>query len=103
MKATSPLPLLGGTVDFLRHDVAPSEPTRRRGMNLPAESWKSPLKGTPNLCWQSASADFGRLSRGIHSPVTAFPFLAKEGVRGRFVDRPLRGLLRASGLCPRNG
>ncbi|MDD1762936.1 MAG: hypothetical protein LUQ59_11960, partial [Methanothrix sp.] len=42
------------------------EPARRRGMNSPAESRKSPLKGTPTTCLQSASADFDRLSRGIH-------------------------------------
>jgi ankyrin repeat protein len=43
-------------------------------MNSPAESLKSPLKRTL-VCWlQSASADFGRLSRRIHSPVAALVF-----------------------------
>src|SRR5207244_3803220 len=41
-------------VDFRRNDVAVSPRPRRRGMNSPAESTKSPLKGTPNLCLQSA-------------------------------------------------
>ncbi len=81
LASTSPGPSLVRTVDFRRNAVAASHPTRRRGMNSPAESRKSPLKGTPNLCLQSAlrrgsghaSADFVRLSRGIHSPVTASP------------------------------
>ena len=40
----------------------------RQGMNSLAESPKSPLKGTPILCPESASADFDRLSRGISFP-----------------------------------
>lgn len=39
-----------------------------RGMNFPATSWKSPVKGTPLLCLQSASADLGTFSRGIPFP-----------------------------------
>jgi release factor glutamine methyltransferase len=47
--------------------VGTSEPVRR-GMNSPAESSKSPLKGTPMLCVESASADFVPISRGILFP-----------------------------------
>ena len=47
--------------------LARTQAARHRGMNCPAESPKSPLMGTLVLCPRSASADFERLSGGIHS------------------------------------
>ena len=40
-------------------------PAQRRGINSPAESRKSPIERTPTKDFQSASADFERLSPGI--------------------------------------
>ncbi len=62
------LPPPYGTVDFLGNHSAVGAQHRRRGMNSPAESLKSPLKGTPNTAF---AVGFSRL--GSTEPGNSFP------------------------------
>ncbi len=62
------LPLLAGAVDFLANPIAAGAHRRRRGMNSPAESLKSPLKGTPTPTFV---VGFSRL--GPTEPGNSFP------------------------------
>ena len=51
-----------------RNSIAAARPGRRRGMNSPAKSQQSRLRGTPRSETESASADLERLSPGILFP-----------------------------------
>ncbi len=64
------------SVDFLAHHVAAAAGHRRRGMNSPAESLKSPLKGTPTTAFAVGPSTglrtgFSRL--GSTEPGDSFP------------------------------